>query len=585
MAFNVSLTRNPNRSNALLGKYPLGNAPAINEMLPALFDYDALTTAQTLTLHPTGAAATGSQIRINFAIPFPRGALDDVANLVITDNADTELTTHVEEIAPWRDLSDNSTNGVRSARVWMNYTFADTSTVTLKFKTGTRTLELGAQSTYKNDWATIASQPANEYNDEYTSATFYEPKVYATCAADYLCSCNLIPRMEPLAGTFSDGASTYNATDISTPEYGFDEALLGFAHSVVNDVPAHVTTTSDTGQVKINYEVDYEPWLYDRPAFLYMCYIRTGDIKWLRHAVRASQFYAAHIPASGYFDLRADDIKYSYSLGPLLCALLAGDTDQSTTMERVTAPGRAGAFPYVHTGAQGWTERNMAYLIEQELCRWEYDGDTTAYNNVKTYLQSGIDQVASPYDSSAPNGTIKHDIMSHEGGPGNGDGTENVISPWMCNLLFSSYFRAYVLSETIDYLEFIAGYASEFESAFYTATFNSETVRVAWYLYGEQEFTDSGVGGDIQHACDVLNAVQLILWSQKQAGQTVSATLASYAEDLKNSAAVDQAYWYRNSQATIDAGYTIWRCTPPRRPLWQHGKSAHKWLESSREAV
>ena len=84
---------------------------------------------------------------------------------------------------------------------------------------------------------------------------------------------------------------------------------------------------------------------------------------------------------------------------------------------------------------------------------------------------------------------------------------------------------------------------------------------------------------------DTLNAINLILWAQEQAGVAISSVLESYAAEMKADAGINQSYWYRNGQATIDAGYTIWRVAPHRRAAWQHGKSSTKWLEQSRESV
>jgi len=79
---SINLVRNPYRNNSLMSRYPLGNA--LQTLSSKLFEFDGLATPQVLTLHPTGAAQTNSQIRFSFAIPFPKGALDDVANYVPT---------------------------------------------------------------------------------------------------------------------------------------------------------------------------------------------------------------------------------------------------------------------------------------------------------------------------------------------------------------------------------------------------------------------------------------------------------------------------------------------------------------------
>ena len=583
MSFNRTLLRNANREDALLGRYPVGGAPL--PLTSKLFLHDSLNTPQELTLHPTGLAQTGSQIRFSFAIPFPKDALSDINSLVITDDQDNELTTHVENLVPWRDLSDNSTGSVRAARVWMNYTFNDATPIPLRFKIGTRSLELGAQTNYKDDWVQIANQPAGEYdyNDEYTTETILEPLVYATQSSTYLCSCNLRPRCTPINTTYSAGGSGY---DESAMQIGraWEDMVLGFANSSTNRVGAHVTTVDSNERALVPYETTaYSAWLYDRAQFLYVCYIRSGELKWLRSAVRASQFYGNHISPTGYFDLRSDKLMYSYGLSPLFCIMTTGDTDQSSTLDKIVLPGRNGAFNPVYTVGVGWTERLFGYLIEQELANWEYTGDTTAYNNVKSYLSSGITQVANPVAGRTPNGTIQHTILDHEGGSGGGTGNEMIFSPWMCTIMFNSYFRAWMLSGDSDYLRFIAGYHDEYVGIYYTQAFDSVDTRTAYYLAGEMLFTDGGIFADIEHNLDVSAAIELILFSKKELLEPVSSTLEDELTALKSSFNHNQSYWYRPTQATIDAGFTIWRGTPYRRPTWQHLHSANlTWLESAR---
>jgi len=177
-------------------------------------------------------------------------------------------------------------------------------------------------------------------------------------------------------------------------------------------------------------------------------------------------------------------------------------------------------------------------------------------------------------------------MLDHEGGAGAGTGDESIFSPWMCAIMFNSYFRAFMFSENNAYAQFIADHGTAFESSCRDGVLDSQTMTLPWYCAGGQLFTDAGIWGDVEHVTDVIAAVGMILWAKAQVEEVDTATLEALEVDITRGLGYNQASWYRNAQATYDAGYPVWRCTPPRRPLWQHIHSAnYRWLKESRESV
>lgn len=154
------------------------------------------------------------------------------------------------------------------------------------------TKELNTQVGATQNWVGIENET---YPDQYSPGEqIKEPSVYATFSPAWLGQTLLRTRTNPV-----------NTND----QYGWwDEACVAFGSTAVNEVDDRVTEPN-----RISYETAFAAWLFDRAMTLFNIYVRTGDVKWLRHAHRAAQFYANHISATGFFDLKSrDDEKYSY---------------------------------------------------------------------------------------------------------------------------------------------------------------------------------------------------------------------------------------------------------------------------------
>ncbi|WP_313920161.1 hypothetical protein [Tahibacter sp.] len=111
-----------------------------------------------------------------------------------------------------------------------------------------------------------------------------------------------------------------------------DRALKDNFYSIVNEDDARVTVAN-----QCPYKSGFDPWLYDRSSTMYTLYFRSGTLKTLREAVRASDYYADRINAQGYFTLRAGDTKYAYAENLAYTAWLTGDTSLAAKVTAVVS--------------------------------------------------------------------------------------------------------------------------------------------------------------------------------------------------------------------------------------------------------
>ncbi|MFW6057867.1 MAG: hypothetical protein ACOC9W_03320, partial [Persicimonas sp.] len=250
---------------------------------PFAYPTDEYAGRVDVTLHPQAAASSDGETAVVFAIPFPKGWLSDADGVSLHDG-DDEVPIHAEAVGQWPEVDNgqagsNEAAGIRSVRVSLRHTFADADPVTLEMRWGgPRQADLGAPIDVVDTWTPIDASGVDEA--EYSTTEILEPTVYATLPPEWLSISELRTRTRPV--------------DDWTEAGWFDEALQGYSRTMVNDVP-DVVSEEDL--------VDYEPdtwedtdsldtgsWLFDRASALWGVYFRTGEVKWLRHAHRASQY-------------------------------------------------------------------------------------------------------------------------------------------------------------------------------------------------------------------------------------------------------------------------------------------------------
>jgi len=506
-------------------------------------------------LHP-GSAAIGKSVLVSFGVPFPKNVLLDDTKVKITDANGVELPSHVKSLVHWNLLLGvNKAKSIRSVLVYVKTNFANKNPKKLLVQYGrTRTKKLGAQGAATGNWVSISQGP---YPTEYaTKEGLKEPLVYATLPPEWLGACLLRTRSVKAHG--------------DTSWKWYDDFFVSSGLTAVNRVDSKVKDSE-----KIKYQTAYAPWLFDRALTLFGIYIRTGKVEWLRHAHRAAQFYAKHINSRGYFDLKSNDLKYSYGQAMLIDLMLTGDVRLLPKIQLVANVGKAWNATYT-LRSNFWTERHQTYALLAALSAWEATGKKEYGDRVKVIFDASYKMTMTPVSSSWPkDGCMLHLFRAHEGF----ERTKHPIcSPWMTALFGDAVMRYYIHSGDKRALTLLAKFGHFIrQHATYTDPNKKLKVKVPWYLVSSlYRFSGSGPWGDLEHTCDVGGLVARGLWATKMLGQNTTAMeaitkdyLAACQQNLKN--------WHRPGGPT--AGKPVWRLSPPRKFNWWFG-STHdfEWL-------
>ncbi|HTM19162.1 MAG TPA: hypothetical protein VL172_01600 [Kofleriaceae bacterium] len=510
----------------------------------------------TVTLHPSAAGTT----RVAFGVPFPRDAVTDAGQIALTDDADAALPAAITETARWRTLGDAAAAGsVRSVAVIADVTFATAEPVDVRVHFGVAAGPALADPGQVTDGWVPAADGVDP--DEYPAAeAIREPAVYATLPPAWMSACLMRSR------TTAAGADAGWAW--------YDESMQEFGRTLVNDVSDAVLPEN-----RIDYVTVDEPWLYDRALSLFNLYIRTGDVTWLRRAHRAVRFYANHIDAAGYFDLKDyQDLKYSYGLSLLIDIMLTGDTSVAPVIERVADAGTSWAT-YTE-GASFWTERHQAYALLAALAAWETSGDAAAGERAQALVAATIAHSHTPPFGYPDDGCLVHSQEQH--GEGDVGPEDAVCSPWMSALLAEAMWRYYLDSRDDAALEFLARFADAFAAnALYDG--GVEDSELAGYLMpyylatSIYKFSDDGAWADWEHTCDVAGLIARGAFARHALGGDAT-SLATTATTMLTACQADLDYWHRPGSDT-SAGLAPWRLSPPRKFSWWFGTTADMpWL-------
>jgi hypothetical protein len=510
------------------------------------------TGTVTVTLHPSSGVPSGNPALVAFGVPLPRGVAADVSELRVLDASGGELASHVEELVRWHSLaSAPGPSSVRAALVYLKPTFSGGTPLEVRLEWGSsRSLELGPQPTARSTWIPVSGEYA-------ASDAVEEPAVYATLPAEWLSACLLRTRA---TSAHADSGWSW-----------FDDSMVGSARTAVNDVDPGVTEL-------INYRTDAEPWLFDRALTLFGVYVRTGDVKWLRHAHRAAQFYARHIDSAGNFDLKGSDLKYSYGQSLLLDLMLTGDRDLVQPIERVAKTAATWNASY-QPQSNFWTERHQTYALLGALSAFEATGKPEHGTRARAVAAASFQLAKSPVGGWSKDGCMLHEFQDHEGA----GGSTPVCSPWMSALFADAAFRYYIHSEDPAALEFLVSlgkYVQDF--GLYTDAFNGAQRVMPWYLSSSAvTFSDSGPYADIEHTCDVAGIVARAAWANQELGGDPAALRAT-AWSLIDSCEVNLKYWHRPDGPS--AGKAVWRVSPARKVNWWFGTTLDlAWMMGATE--
>jgi len=542
-----------------------------------LFPVVASPGQVAVQLHPQASVVLGQATLFAAGFVLPQGLLADTATIRLLDVQGNEIPIYVEETTRWHVYpgAPAGVESVRSLLIWASMTFATHDPVDVSVAWGVARAQSMADPgvTPESTWASIAS---HEDPGEYpTSAGIAEPKVYLTMATDWLSKCYLRTPTTPM----------YNDPSL----LWLDMSWLGFSQTAVNDVGDEVYPTNLIDLTQ------YEPWLYDRALTLWGTYARTGQIKWLRHAHRASQYYAANLSASGWFTPKGEDAKYCYGACLLLDYMLSGDTGlpaKITTMADTVFEGYllARILPYT-TSRNFWTERHLSYLLLSFLSAWELTGEA----GYLAHIQDVIAAVATHQTTSqgefagAPwpvDGALLHTMDQHEGT----GGSYPIASPWMSALLSEAMMRVFVHSRDLEPLrviarlgDYIVGYT------LYVAdeiVIDGQTMTVPYYLASSvyQHYANGdNQWNDWEHCLDVAAMLYRAAWAKTMLAEDPHALLAA-AETLMLGAETCLNYWHRPG-SDVNNGLAVWRLSPPRKYSWWFGCASDLgWLKTAMQS-
>jgi len=539
----------------------------------SIFEEFPSTGEIEVTLHPGATITPGSTHLVSFGVPFPRNTVTSISQILVTDDQGNELASDVKEITRWHSLSGNSNiNSLRSALFYVNIQFNTVTTKTIKIVYGsTRTLELGTQGDVKDSWvSTELEGVADEYPN---NAELIEPAVYATLPVSWLDTSVLRTRVVP--------------KDEVSPEYQwYEDAKINFGNTMVDDVADTVALE------RVNVEI-FSQWLFDRALTLWNIYISTGELKWLRAAHKASQYYAKELHPEGYFipkfeDNGQKDLKYSYGGSMLIDMMLTGDTSLLTKIEQVASfAAQPGNSQVLNNDSGFWTERHYAYWLLASLSAFEATGN-------EQYLVQTNDRIAhlffrakNPINGWTAEGGILHTKNQHqEFDPG---GTEPIISPWMSALLSEAVWRYYLHSEDEEALEFLIGLADNVvNSCLYEPETLDEGTPVSdmyipYYLasgqldpiyYGSAGNGDFKEEGNVEHTKDVLGLIARGIWARKKLSLTIPEATSEKISKMINAALFDIDLWTRTAPDR-----PRYRLRPFRKYNWWFGTTSDlEWL-------
>jgi hypothetical protein len=536
------------------------------------------TLPVTLTCSP---GTTGTQT-VAFGVPFPRGFVTDVANVRVESATGVERAADAIELARWRHFRTPALDGtsIRSVLLVVRHdcSAAPSGEVVVRWGTA-RTAQAGlgiTPATVRSTWRAQAAPLPGEHpaTDNYSRDTavpaIVEPRVWASLPAAWLMKANLRGPVAPVTNATQRGH------------------LLGFGKTYVNDVEPDVTAfEAEDGRGLIDFAQEIEGWLYDRPYALWNLYVQTGDVKWARHAHRASQYYASWIARDGStppyqrgafrkkpptYTGDVGDAKYSLNGGLFAAYLLTGDAQLLDPIraigEFVGSNVRTRLFPFDRDSGL-WTERHLGVAIAGTTYAYEATGDASFRERTRAIVAGMREDVTTPptgYPSAAAmRGVLFHRAEVHEGG----STPDLYMSPWMAALLGESLWHYYILSDDESALLFLSDYAQLIaERAIYSEPNDPHLGRfwAPYYGIGMQfGYTDSGIYDDIEHAADVNGLLKRGRYARRLLGLPTTQIDLQIGR-LDATATMNFEGWVR-----VAAGLPHHRLAPTRKFGWWYG--------------
>lgn len=542
--------------------------------------FPAVVAAGTVPVAITTSAAAAGTRTVSFGVPFPRGYLTNLAQVRLETTTGQEVACDTVELARWRHFTDSSIDGQSIRSVLVTFQQACTASATYNYVVrwgSAKTLSANLGITPANvatTWGPQAARLASEHpaTDNYTArdttaAPISEPYAWATLPAAWLMRCNLRGPVSPI-------------NDATMKDW-----LLGFNKTYVNDTNLDVVQYEipDVQSGLVDWATNYEVWLFDRPFAIWNVYLQTGDVAWLRHAHRATQYYASWIALDdtshppymrGAFRKKepswagdTGDLKYSHPGGMFAAYLLTGDGRLIEPIKACTTIADTTGFrllPYAQTSGL-YTERHLAAGLAAYLYAYEATGDTAYKTKVQTFvtgMQTDVDTPPAGYPTSAQMaGVLLHRPEVHEGD----SYADMIMSPFMAALLNDVLMHYYLLSDDPRALGFMSSYAQFVADK---GLYYGESIGyyVPWYIVGmDAGHTDSGEYSDYLHSPDVLGLLARGRWARIRLGLPID-VLNTQIGRLRETMAFTM-----NDMIRHTTGLPIYRNGPMRRVGWWFG--------------
>jgi hypothetical protein len=375
----------------------------------------------------TAITPTNTEL-VTFGLPLALGDVTDIAQLCVLDSgrpvpyyAEPGLRWH------WRD------NSLRSITLQV---VVDLTVVNNKLLTITDTACGGATLTRVDPLTGWIAAPASKGSVKY-------PRVFALHDLPYIASTGLVAPFQP-------GTATDQVSKLQISQFTKWAGALNYATS-----PA-------------------EAWLFDRSSSMFKAYLGSGDVRFLKEAILAKQFYFARIKNDGtsndgcfpYAGVNCADGKYIYTQPAKLAWALLGDNsqwDNALLIEMATTASTGNYQPGTDDpfDAEGepFTERAAGITGLAEVATYEITGNAAIKARMDARIGSlqDMQQNAKPWDAEcgwAKSGAFDHSWAVHEGDHSQGSlphcyANDRRFSPWMSENIADFLWQAYSITEDV----------------------------------------------------------------------------------------------------------------------------------------
>lgn len=555
------------------------------------------TGSVTVKLHPTEGLGTSTARLVTLGLPFPRGSISAAQlSTVRVLKGGVEQACFVEQLTPWRHVTNTAIDGasVRVARIQFMHTpavtFPNSEDVIIEWGVTARSLNLPSLTNPRNGWHQVTTAPW------IAADNVFEPDVYAVLPKSMLAAGAISARrMDPLDAGVPDTRENPATTDAIATWPGYterDHAQHNFFYSLINEDDPGVTVGN-----QCPFKTDFEPWLYDRGAAMFALYLRSGNFKHLREAVRNTLFYKGKLypdsttPASsiGGFSIKDPnpasgvDSKYSYNECLAYHYWLTGDNDVYAAMDWVVACQQANAPNSRWAPAQGfWTERSVAFKLLANVVLYEVKGDTAARTRIITQTDDLIwHQDGASGTSPAIPSTGRIDGGLYHYGSQHGDGTAGAFlaSGWMSVLLQDAMIRAYAFMEDADVAAFIRRMGNFLRVACKSDTghqYGGGALYYVDYMMRYDGVSDVRSTGEEEHSLEMAAALAWSWYFSELTG-VADASMKTMADNCYDVYDLGVNHWIR--PAGPASGLTAYRISPWRKYGWEHRPSGSlSWL-------